>query len=213
MGQTFAALEYLHGNDCLHGNLDPRSILIMSRRRLWVKLTDFGLCSHVELGKPHDYHAMYASQAVPRYPSKFPADVWSAGVVALHLLKKDCFRGCQSVGQCFRVSVLVDVASELNKKLMNDATACITKVLHYSFPLRPTATEVLKDPWIVRTRGEAPPNNPHYSLDTPPISPLATPEPYDDFNTEDSTSPSVSSVQSTHPSILSSEAKPLEQPE
>ncbi len=55
MGQIFAALEFLHGNGWIHGNLDPRSIQVMSRNHLWIKLIDTALSGLVDLGKPDGY--------------------------------------------------------------------------------------------------------------------------------------------------------------
>lgn len=170
LGQMFAALQYLHGQGWAHGNLDPRSIQVKSRTHLWIKLTDIALFGHVDLGKPEGYHDLYASQATPG-ADQCGADIWSAGVVALQLLltsglpqrefnsqQKDWVRHVQSI------------AGKMYRKSATEATALVKKVLKYEFNLRPTATEVLEDPWIVRHRGEEVVNNFHFNCATPVAS-------------------------------------------
>lgn len=57
------------------------------------------------------------------------------------------------------------------------STAFVRSVLQQKPEQRPTAREVLKDPFLVRTRGEIPVNNPHYTFSTPQRSRLTSLEP------------------------------------
>lgn len=168
LGQTFAALEYLHDHQWAHGNLDPRSILVMSRKRLWIKLTDTALSDYVDLGKPRGYHSMYASQHFVQ-ADKSPADIWSAGVVALQLLlpKGLPHRDMYDYQQHKWVLTLERLAKDRDRKTGNDATAFVRSVLRHDVGDRPTATKILEDPWIVQNRGQDFAKNPHFNLPTP----------------------------------------------
>lgn len=169
LGQTLAALEYLHNRQWTHGNLDPRSIHVMSRKHLWIKLTDIALSDYVDLGKPNGYHDTYASQRSSQ-ADKSPADIWSAGVVALHLLFPYDFPPRNNNEQNKWVLKLARFAAGRNRKYSNDATAFVQRVLRHDSDERPTATEALEHPWILQNRRESPVDSPHYSFPTPQVS-------------------------------------------
>ena len=169
LGQTLAALEYLHNRQWTHGNLDPRSIHVMSRKHLWIKLTDIALSDYVDLGKPNGYHDTYASQRSSQ-ADKSPADIWSAGVVALHLLFPYGFPPRNNNEQNKWVLKLARFAANRNRKYSNDATAFVRRVLRHDSDERPTATEALEHPWILQNRRESPVDSPHYSFPTPQVS-------------------------------------------
>ena len=196
LGQIFAALQYLHGQGWTHGNLDPRSIQVMSRKHLWIKLTDTALSSHVDLGKPGGYHALYASQATrDRGADQCAADIWSAGVVALQLLLPS---GLPQRGFCQQndwVHKVERTARNMSRRSATEATTFVQKVLMYDFENRPTATEVLEDPWIVRHRGEEVVNNFHFNCPTPVASRHTSVSPPDVFSRQGSVGPSDWSAQ------------------
>ncbi len=176
LGQVFAALEYLHDKEWTHGNLDPRSIHVMSRKWLWVKLTDVSLSDYVDLGKPVGYHEIYAFEDY-RDPNGCPADIWSAGVVALQLLSRHNLPSYDHVGPYRWAQKLENLATRWSQTYRNGTTAFVRYVLKYDSKKRPTATEVLNHPWIVQNRGECLLNNPHYNLYMPLRSRDTTPEP------------------------------------
>ena len=165
LGQIFAALESLHTNSWTHGNLDPRSIQVMSRNHLSIKLTDTALSDYVDLGKPDNYHATYASQSFIQ-ADKSPADIWSAGVVALELLHP---KGLPLLSKepSVRVKKLAKLAADMYQKDSSDVWAFVKSLLKRDVRQRPTATEMLKVPFIVRLRGEVSVNNRHYDFPTP----------------------------------------------
>ena len=165
-GQMFAALEYLHDHQWTHGNLDPRSIQVMSRKRLWIQLTDATLSWFVDLGKPDGYNSVYASQFFGNI-DKSPADIWSAGVVSLQLLLPNGLPHGLPISLSQRAKRLACLAEDMDSKSGNDAKAFVTSVLKYNVEERPKATEVLKHPFIVQNGWETPLNNPHYTFPTP----------------------------------------------
>lgn len=153
MGQIFGALNYLHDRGWVHGDLDPRSIHVMSREPLWVKLTDTALSKHFDLGKPDRYHATYASQKLMQI-DKCPGDVWSAGVVALELLSGLPNRsGAAITKQTTWVADLERFAKGCDQKSGTQATAAVRRVLKHDPEARPTAADILGDPWLETTRG------------------------------------------------------------
>ena len=191
MGQTFAALEYLHGHRWAHGNLDPRSIHVMSRKHLWIKLTDTGISDYVDLGKPNGYHAIYASQSFTQ-ADKSLEDIWSAGVVALQLLLPKGLPYRIDHYQSKWVQSLERLAVKRDEKSSNNETGFLRSVLKHKAEDRPTATKVLEDPWIVQTRGEAFIHNPHFSPLTPQESRHTSVGPSNAFSRQDSAGPSKS---------------------
>ena len=191
LGQTFAALEYLHDQRWAHGNVDPRSIHVMSRKHLWIKLTDTGICDYVNLGKPNGYHAIYASQSFTQ-ADKSLEDIWSAGVVALQLLLPKGLPYRIDHYQSKWVQSLERLAVKRDEKSSNNATGFLRSVLKHKAEDRPTATKVLEDPWIVQTRGEAFIHNPHFSPLTPQGSRHTSVGPSNAFSRQDSAGPSKS---------------------
>lgn len=151
LGQIFGALEYLHERQWTHGNLDPRSIHVIVRERLFIQLTDIALSNFVDLGKPEDYHELYASQQFGQ-KDKSPADIWSAGVVALQLLYSNGLPRRDISQQALWVAKLERLAEVRDQECRNEATAFVRSVLKHEIAQRPTATEVLENPWIVRNR-------------------------------------------------------------
>ena len=197
VGQVFAALQYLHGQGWTHGNLDPRSIQVKSRKHLWVKLTDIALSSIVDLGKPEGYHALYASQ-VPKDQGtgRYPADIWSAGVVTLQLLLPSGLPQREdSYTQGMWIRRMQSLAKTMDRMLGTEEMALVSKVLEYDFNARPTASEVLEDPWLVRHRGEEIVNNFHFNCLTPVVSRHTSVDPSDALSRQGSVGPPDGSAQ------------------
>lgn len=192
LGQTFAALEYLHDHSWTHGNLDPRSIQVMSRKHLWIKLKDIALSEIVHLGKPEGYHATYASQILRNFDQS-PADIWSAGVVALELLLPNGLpdRGYSQAAKWVRK--LERLAVDTDWRSGSDAMAFVRRVLQYEPDKRPKAAEVLRDPWIVQNKGELPAKNHFSQFPTQGSHPMIM-GPYDTFSRQSSAAPSNPSI-------------------
>ena len=161
LGQICGALEYLHERQWTHGNLDPRSIHVIVREHLFVQLTDTALSSFVDIGKPEDYHDLYASQQFGQ-KDKSPADIWSAGVVALQLLLPNGLPRRDTSQQSLWVTKLERLADARYHKCRNEPTAFVRSVLRHDATQRPTATELLKNPWIVRHRNPSTIQRPNY---------------------------------------------------
>lgn len=204
VGQIFAALEYLHDRDWVHGNVDPRSIHVQSRKHLWVKLVDTGLSEHLDLGKPDGYHRTYASQHIARL-DRSPADIWSAGVVALELILPNGLAHRKPKPRAPHrdwLKKLELLAAKEDRESGNEATALVSSVLKREVGERPTAAEVLKYRWIENTkRGPFVDNplvdNPNLKFPTPGGSRASSSAPTPSFSREGSDPPLEVSRQSS----------------
>ena len=171
IGQVLEGLQCLHGKGWVHENLDPRSILVLARDLLFVKVSDFALSGMVDLGKPIGYHSDYASQKIPEKYDQYPMDIWSAGVVGLQLLEGvlPARSGFTLDRQHDYVVMLKRHVTLLSRTRTDDnGLRFLTRVLESKYQCRPTATELLQDPWIQETK--------NYEVLQSPISRSITPQ-------------------------------------
>ena len=155
MGQVLEGLEYLHSNGWTHGNLDPRSILVMARNVLIVKVADFALSGKADLGKPIGYHSVYASQKIAEKYDQRPMDIWSAGVVGLRLLEGVLpARSGYTLDRQHGYVVMLETHAKLLSRTRTDDNGLrfLTRVLRSKYQYRPTATALLQEPWIQDTK-------------------------------------------------------------
>ena len=171
MGQVLEGLKYLHGNGWTHENLDPRSILVMARDILYVKVADFALSGKADLGKPIDYHSDYASQKIADQYDQCPMDIWSAGVVGLQLLEGVLpARSGYTLDRQHDYVVMLETHVMLLSRTRTDDNGLrfLTRVLRSKHQYRPTATALLQDPWIQDTK--------NYDVFQSPMSRSITPQ-------------------------------------
>ena len=171
MGQVLEGLKYLHSKGWTHGNLDPRSILVMARDLLFVKVADFGLSGKADLGKPIGYHSKYASQKILDKYDQYPMDIWSAGVVGLQLLEGVLpARSGYTLDRQYDYVVMLETHAKLLSRTRTDDNGLrfLTRVLKSKHQYRPTATALLQEPWIQDTK--------NYDVFQSPISQSLTPQ-------------------------------------
>jgi calcium-dependent protein kinase len=146
MRGLFEALEYLHNLHISHRDIKPENILFTSSGEM--KLADFGLAKafgrdvmHSRLGTPY-----YLAPEVlsGNYTEKI--DIWSAGIVLYY-----CLRGRRP----FTSSVYRDLANEIVSgeisdwgNMHPDAIDLVQKLLTRDPEKRPSASEVLRHPWL-----------------------------------------------------------------
>ena len=172
MGQVLEGLKYLHSKGWTHGNLDPRSILVMARNVLIVKVADFALSEKADLGKPIGYHSDYASQKIAQKHDQYPMDIWSAGVVGLQLLEGVLpARSGYTLERQHGYVVMLETHAKLLSRTRTDDNGLrfLTRVLQSKYQYRPTATALLQEPWIQDTKN-------YDVLQSPPISRSLTPQ-------------------------------------
>ena len=84
--QLVSAIEYCHANLITHRDIKLENILISDKKRLQVKLSDFGFANFIKVDTLHDTFCGSLHYSAPeiilneRY-QPMPVDIWSAGVV------------------------------------------------------------------------------------------------------------------------------------
>ena len=89
MGQLFSATAYLHENNIVHGDLQPKNIHFVSLEKDLVKIIDFGTSRRVN--EEHAMHGVfgtsyYLAPEVIEGEYSEKCDVWSLGVIMYILL-------------------------------------------------------------------------------------------------------------------------------
>ena len=87
--QVLDGLQFLHYHGYAHLNIQPSSVMMVSRRRLDVRIVDFGLVQKINTesqevpaeGNPE----FMAPEVVVKEKTSFSADIWSVGVLAFLL--------------------------------------------------------------------------------------------------------------------------------
>lgn len=88
--QILAAVQYLHDNDVIHGDLHPGNVLISDLSRPVVKLADFGIS--LELGGRHFarpsvvHHAIMPPEIVAAGYTSRQSDIYQVGLLLYWLL-------------------------------------------------------------------------------------------------------------------------------
>eukprot|EP01064_Diplonema_japonicum_P004852 TRINITY_DN13193_c0_g1_i1.p1 TRINITY_DN13193_c0_g1~~TRINITY_DN13193_c0_g1_i1.p1 ORF type:complete len:291 (+),score=46.67 TRINITY_DN13193_c0_g1_i1:706-1578(+) len=168
MAQVLSGLAYLHSRRVIHYDLKPANILFFSPSE--IKLTDFGLSKSMEaVAKSHagdetcieltsqgtgTYWYLppecFETRFVPKVTAK--VDIWAAGVVFYQMLfGKRPFGHDASQKQIASEGIILNARSVLfpsKPKASDAAKAIATTCLKYEPSDRPSAAELLKDPYF-----------------------------------------------------------------
>jgi calcium/calmodulin-dependent protein kinase I len=161
--QMLEALQYLHDRNIVHRDLKPENILYLSSKEdSNVVLADFGIAKHLQ--DPDD--KLYTSAGSFGYAAPEvitgdghgkPCDIWSLGVITYTLLcGYSPFRSenVQDFINEVRHNNGVIFHADYWRDVSKDARRFIINVLQYNPKKRPTATQLLNDPWIVSIASE-----------------------------------------------------------
>lgn len=160
--QMLEAVQYLHDKSIVHRDLKPENILYLTKDDdSNVVLADFGIAKRLENSEMLYSSAGSFGYAAPEVIMGTghgkPCDIWSLGVITYTLL-------CGY--SPFRSENVQDFISEVKnnnavifhadywKDVSKDARRFIIKVLQFNPDKRPTASELLKDPWLVSVAAE-----------------------------------------------------------
>lgn len=156
--QVLEALQYLHHKDIVHRDLKPENILYLnSDEDSNVVLADFGIAKRLALTQDLLYllaglFGYAAPEVIMGTGHGKPCDIWLLGVITYLLL-------CGY--SPFRLENVHDFINEVKhnnavifhadywKDVSKDARRFIIKVLQFDPARRPTADDLLKDPWLV----------------------------------------------------------------
>jgi calcium/calmodulin-dependent protein kinase I len=161
MQQVLQAVSYLHSRSIVHADLKPENLLITSSpgEELKVKIADFGSAHSLLRGsseKRKDYTACYIPPELITGAAAevtTAADVWALGVV-MYILLRGChpfdLLGCASEADVMRAVVETepDFSGEQWAGVSASAKALVQRAMSKDAALRPTAAEMLADPWL-----------------------------------------------------------------
>ncbi|XP_060079443.1 obscurin-like [Ylistrum balloti] len=153
MRQVLDGVEYLQHQGIVHLNLQPSSIVMVSRRHLDIKLVDFALARKVgqegELMTIEGFPEFIAPEVLAKELTSFPADIWTVGTLAFLLLsgespfvaptKKDVYSNI--------VYNRYD-AHGLYENATREALKFVFQILKRTPRNRLTATGCLEDKWL-----------------------------------------------------------------
>jgi calcium/calmodulin-dependent protein kinase I len=156
------AVAYIHSRDIVHRDLKPENLLYVTEQESSdLVLADFGIAK--SLSSPEEKLRSMAGSFGYAAPEVLtgrghgkPCDIWSLGVISYTVL---------SGYSPFRSETVEDFLQEVSddylvvyhhkywKEVSQDAKRFISSMLQVDPEKRPTAAQLLKDPWIT---GEAP---------------------------------------------------------
>ncbi|CUM66833.1 uncharacterized protein PRCAT00004517001 [Priceomyces carsonii] len=161
--QVLEALDYLHDRDIVHRDLKPENILYLnSKEDSGIVLADFGIAKKLEsldekLTSSAGSFGYAAPEVILGTGHGKPCDIWSLGVITYTVL-------CgYSPFHSENVDDFIDEVKDNNavifhaeywKDVSKDARRFIIKALQFDPEKRPTAKQLLEDPWLVSVAAE-----------------------------------------------------------
>ncbi|CBZ38531.1 protein kinase, putative [Leishmania donovani] len=166
--QMLKGLTYLHRTrHLIHRDLKPSNVLYNSRTGD-IKISDFGVSSNLECTKAdaHSFVGTVTYMSPERLRGEYysyGADIWSLGLVVAELAVGVCpyagLRGGSSEARFWALlqhlngdGAALELPPEMDSDLADFISACVVK----SPERRPTCTELLRHPFILRHTAAAP---------------------------------------------------------
>ncbi|XP_042429941.1 calcium and calcium/calmodulin-dependent serine/threonine-protein kinase-like [Zingiber officinale] len=153
--QIASGLEALHKANIIHRDLKPENCLFLDRTMSHLKIMDFGLSSVEDHSDP--IVALFGSidyvspEALSRHQVSAASDMWSLGVI-LYILLSGCPPFTAATNREKQQRILngdFNFEDPTWKTISLSAKDLISRLLSVEPYKRPTATDLLKHPWVI----------------------------------------------------------------
>ena len=154
--QIMSAVFYLHSSNIVHRDLKPENIMVESgnnNQKIRIKLIDFGTCNYLEPGQRLKMLVGTPYYIAPEVLSRDygqKCDIWSCGVILFVLLSgRPPFDGTDTDEIFSKIKKgKIDVDSSEWADISEEAKNLVKRMLYLNESKRPTAEEILADPWF-----------------------------------------------------------------
>ncbi|XP_033728113.1 LOW QUALITY PROTEIN: obscurin-like [Pecten maximus] len=151
--QVLDGVEYLQHEGVVHLNLQPSSVVMVSRRHLDIKLVDFSLARKVaqegDVMTIEGFPEFIAPEVLAKEPTSFPADIWTIGTLAFLLLSGESPFAAPTEKEVYSNIVYNRYdAHGLYENATREALKFVFQILKRTPRNRLTATRCLEDKWL-----------------------------------------------------------------
>ncbi|KAG8689635.1 ATP binding [Ceratobasidium sp. 394] len=162
--QILQGLNYLHEREIIHRDIKADNILVDNKGG--IKISDFAISKKVEdnlLGGARIHQSSLqgsvfwmAPEVVKQTSYTYKADIWSIGCLVVEMLT-----GQHPWAQLTQMQAIFKIGSSTKPTIPPDITEeaknFLNKTFELDYTIRPTAAELLNDPWLAQTAVKGPP--------------------------------------------------------
>lgn len=155
VGQILQGLNYLHEREIIHRDIKGGNILVDNKGG--IKISDFGISKKVEdnllggarMHRPSLQGSVFwmAPEVVKQTSYTYKADIWSVGCLVVEMLT-----GQHPWAQLTQMQAIFKIGSSAKPTIPPDITqeaeTFLNKTFELDYTIRPTAAQLLEDPWI-----------------------------------------------------------------
>ncbi|KAG9087555.1 ATP binding [Ceratobasidium sp. UAMH 11750] len=161
--QILQGLSYLHERGIIHRDIKADNILVDNKGG--IKISDFGISKKVEdnlLGGARIHQSSLqgsvfwmAPEVVKQTSYTYKADIWSVGCLVVEMLT-----GQHPWAQLTQMQAIFKIGSSAKPTIPPDITEeaknFLNKTFELDYTIRPTAAELLNDPWLAQAAVKGP---------------------------------------------------------